>query len=236
LIRFGSFLKPYRSGPVACAPAIDIYSAKGGPEVGGGLVSGIRGRRQNEAAWIRTATAAVAAACSAARPAGLDISAIPYRAVDTLVVALKVSIPPGLHLCGNPLGPGIGKPLRITPLDTVNIRWLGIAKTPARKFNPGAGEWIWAYKKNACFFLKGVLNEKCPETNEIAIAVEGLLCDKSSCFPSDTTLSVTIHRTGGKEDTGCGFAPDLRKMFEKSEFLPAGEWAAVPLAVEEPGP
>jgi len=87
-----------------------------------------------------------------------------YGLGDTVVIGLRAAIPPGYHLYGNPLGPGIGKPLNLFVSKTSlgnktpwNITWTEARKSVPKRFQPPIGSWVWAYEREAFFFVKGVL-------------------------------------------------------------------------------
>jgi len=94
----------------------------------------------------------------------VQVGRSPYRAGDTVVVGVRASIPPGYHLYGNPLGPGIGKPLNLYVNRTTTdwrapwkVEWVEAHKGVPKRFNPPIGSWVWAYDNEAFFFVKGVL-------------------------------------------------------------------------------
>jgi thiol:disulfide interchange protein len=99
---------------------------------------------------------------------------------DTVIVALRVEIPSGYHLYGNPLGPGIGKPLTIAIRSSGSVAWLDIVKTFPAKYKPDIGDWVWSYEKEAMFFLRGTAG-RAGEIHD-TIVFDGLICH-TSCFP-----------------------------------------------------
>jgi len=122
-----------------------------------------------------------------------------YAAGDTVVIGVKATIPPGYHLYSNPLGPGIGKPLKLS----VNRRgadgngrrvpwrvdWAEALKSVPKKYNPPIGEWVWAYESEAYFFVKGVMRRdsavtEAPPTSVLTYEAvfEALMC-KAACVP-----------------------------------------------------
>ena len=123
----------------------------------------------------------------------LDISAFPSKKVyapgDTVVIALRVGVPAGYHLFGNPMGPGIGKPLTIGASGVRGVSWLDIVKTSPEKFRPDIGDWVWAYEREACFFLRGVAGSEGVAQGKIVL--DGLICH-TSCFPRHYELPITL--------------------------------------------
>ena len=114
-----------------------------------------------------------------------------YAPGDTVLIALNIAIPAHYHLYGNPLGPGIGKPLAIAIHGGDAIKWLDIVKTVPRKFTPEIGGWVYAYENLACFCLRGVARNA--GRAEGTIVFNGLECF-TSCFPKryEFPFSVTI--------------------------------------------
>ena len=130
----------------------------------------------------------VAAGQNSTISTALDITAVPskeaYSPGDTVIVALRVQFPPKFHLYGNPLGPGMGKPLMIGVKDAKNVRWLDIVKTKAGMFRPAMGpafgDWVWAYTKEAFFFLRGIAGSAGLVKGKAIF--DGLMCS-TACYP-----------------------------------------------------
>ena len=119
-----------------------------------------------------------------------------YAPGDTVLVALRVKLPPYYHLYGNPLGPGIGRPLTINMKGGEGVRWFDIAKMKAKKFRPAVGDWVWAYEKEVFFFLRGIAGQA-GEVKGRAV-FDALICSKS-CYPVHYELPFTVRidsRTG----------------------------------------
>ncbi|MBD3346419.1 MAG: hypothetical protein GF401_15305 [Chitinivibrionales bacterium] len=119
---------------------------------------------------------------------GADITAtvVPnkeaYTPGDTAVLAMVVTIPSKYHLYGNPLGPGIGKPLKISAESEGGFNVISLKKSPASKYTPEIGEWVWAYEDAAWFFIEGVLAGKSEGNVEGAVIMDGLICH-TACVP-----------------------------------------------------
>jgi thiol:disulfide interchange protein DsbD len=157
----------------------------------------------------------------------LDISVIPSKAVyvpgDTVVIALRVGIPANYHLYGNPMGPGIGRPVTIGVSGAAGVAWLDIKKTKPKKYTPAVGEWVWAYDRQASFFLRGIAPAADGEVKGLAV-FDGLICH-TSCFPRHLELPFTFRISAaapaaahfaGDRKTASSFADATGKMdFEK---------------------
>ncbi|MBN1128778.1 MAG: thioredoxin family protein [Chitinispirillaceae bacterium] len=142
-----------------------------------------------------------------------------YMSGDTAIVMLKVDIPEKHHLYGNPLGPGIGKPLQLGIRDAGPLRLLRIYKSPPRKYKPLAGDWVWAYEKNAWFFLACVLPHEAPDSLTGIIELDALICH-TACMPVFKEIPFLL-----KIDTNARFAPFAslpkgKDLFGDAEIMP----------------
>ncbi|MBD3419057.1 MAG: hypothetical protein GF398_02955 [Chitinivibrionales bacterium] len=152
----------------------------------------------------------------------MEVSIIPsYRAYspgDSVVLAVHAKIPPKFHLYGNPLGPGIGKPMLLHVRSEGPVQWSGALKSPAEKFQPDMGEWVWAYEKNAWFFITGKLAEDA--SGEIAgkIKLDALICH-TSCVPISRDVGFSI-RVDGKTGTLFGDNSRLAKVYRDAQPMP----------------
>jgi len=139
-----------------------------------------------------------------------------YRAGDTVVVGIKVAIPSGYHLYGNPLGPGVGKPLnlyvnRVDPkadsIDySIDVPWFEARKSNPKKYRPPQSEtWVWAYDSEAYFFLRGILNIDSGNTGnnqkiEYEAIIEALIC-RTACIPIERRITFELSVSSGTMDT-----------------------------------
>lgn len=114
-----------------------------------------------------------------------------YNPGDTVIVALQCKIPDKYHLYGSPLGPGIGKPLKIKVSENKGVEWIRARKTPASKFHPPIGGWVWAYKHEATFFIIGTLSDDISDSVTDTLIMESLICE-NSCLPITKEVSFTI--------------------------------------------
>lgn len=135
----------------------------------------------------------IAAGQNSAIAPALDVTAISskeeYTPGDTVIVALRVIVPGHYHLYGNPLGPGIGRPLSINVRGGDGVRWLDIVKMKAEKFRPAIGDWVWAYDKEAVFFLRGIAG---PAGEVRGKAVFDALICYTACYPVRYELPFTV--------------------------------------------
>ena len=121
----------------------------------------------------------------------LQTSKASFAPGDTLIAGITVTIPEKYHLYGSPLGPGIGKPLTIVSDNNSNIKWIDILKLPAKKFIPSIGDWVWAYEKNATFFLRGLVINDNTDSTKGTIQFSGLICH-TACIPVSKELNYAV--------------------------------------------
>lgn len=134
-----------------------------------------------------------------------------YVPGDTVLIALDIGIANRYHLYGNPLGPGIGKPLTIAMRGGDGIAWLDILKTVPGKFTPEVGGWVYAYENKAIFCLRGLARN----TGRIkgTVVFDGLECF-TSCYPKhyEIPFSVTV-------DTGAALSAHFSSEKQLARFL-----------------
>jgi len=114
-----------------------------------------------------------------------------YKAGDSIILALKISIPEKYHLYGNPLGPGIGKPLEVSIDGARNVIWDGVRKPAAQKYTPPVGEWVFAYDNQTVFYIVGKLSPDVSGNIEGIIHIEGLICN-TACIPVKKEIPFSV--------------------------------------------
>lgn len=126
----------------------------------------------------------------------LQVRVVPSRQSfvpgDTVILGLQVKIPAKFHLYGNPLGPGIGKPLEIGVEGGEGINWLDVKKMNPRKFKPSVGDWVWAYENETFFFVRGITPPGWSGKTDGSIRIDGLICH-NSCIPVVKKIPFTIN-------------------------------------------
>jgi thiol:disulfide interchange protein len=151
-----------------------------------------------------------------------------YRAGDTVIIALECDIAPQHHLYANPLGPGIGKPLRlsVTPVDKVH--WFVAYKTPAIRYQPGIDQWVWAYEKKAAFFIAGVLPRNAPAKITCTVKLTGLIC-RTACRTFSRTIPISLHlKTSDTIVRSFASNPALQQQYQTAEPMAFNEPAKTP--------
>ncbi|MFC1476616.1 protein-disulfide reductase DsbD family protein [Fibrobacterota bacterium] len=142
-----------------------------------------------------------------------------YNPGDTVIVALQCRIPDKYHLYGNPLGPGIGKPLKIKVSENKGIEWIRAKKTPASKFHPAIGGWVWAYKHEATFFVIGTVTADSAESVVDTLIMESLICE-NSCLPVTKEIPLVIPLTQEKvRSRSFSKHRSLRKIFKITQEM-----------------
>jgi len=145
-----------------------------------------------------------------------------YAPGDTVVVALECIIPEGHHLYGNPLGPGIGKPLELTLNDKNGISWEKAFKTPPKKYQPPIEGWVWAYEKKTWFFIQGIITASSSTGIYDTLNFNALIC-RDACIPIDKNIALYIPVSNNKEISG-QFARNkyLREKFTNAQEMNFG--------------
>lgn len=139
-----------------------------------------------------------------------------YTPGDTLIAVLRVGIPDNYHLYSNPLGPGIGKPARLRVHSGPGVRWIAAYKTPPKRFFPELGGWVWAYEKEAFFFIKGVIGETADRETGATAYVSGLICH-TSCLPVSTGADFEIIVSDSAKGTSFDAYPRFRTFMNDVE-------------------
>ncbi len=136
-----------------------------------------------------------------------------YQAGDSIIFALKIKIPENYHLYGNPLGPGIGKPVQISVNGAGMVNWEGVRSQSANKFRPPIGEWVYAYEEEAVFYLKGKIPPDVKGNIEGKIIIDGLICN-TACIPvkNEVPFNISLSGTADSESHFNG-NPELLKIF-----------------------
>jgi thiol:disulfide interchange protein len=146
--------------------------------------------------------------------AELILSRDSYAVSDTVIGAIKLTIPPAYHLYGNPIGPGIGKPVVIKAGNAHGVKWNRIIKQNARKFTPASGDWVWAYEKEAYFFIKGTVTGGV-EGSVVSdtLTIDGLICH-TACIPVNVKIPVSFPIKAVVSGKGHFVAhPELLKLY-----------------------
>lgn len=119
------------------------------------------------------------------------LSRTSYAVSDTVIASVKLKIPPKYHLYGNPLGPGIGKPLLVKATNDKGVAWHSVLKQKPRKFIPSSGDWVWAYENELYLFVKGTVTGNVTGAIADSIIIDGLICH-TSCIPVSIKVPLTF--------------------------------------------
>ncbi len=148
------------------------------------------------------------------------VDRVSYAAGDTVTVSLNITIPEGHHLYANPLGPGVGRPVTVTPGISNGITWLGALQQKPEKYLPVGMEdqWVWSWHNATTLFVKGVIGESAPAELNISLAVKGLIC-KTACIPVATTVTHTVAVNGSSKEISEVFK-DNKKIYDEAIPMP----------------
>jgi len=152
----------------------------------------------------------------------------PHHSIgDTVVIAFSCRIADNYHLYGNPLGPGIGKPLKLTVEGAEGVAWIEARKSAARRFQPDVGAWVWAYEKEAVFFIIGILKSTGEKSQTAgAVTIDALMCH-TACVPIVKKIPFAIPL--GTSRTAYPFANDIemRSLYAAATPMEFSTTAAV---------
>ncbi len=69
------------------------------------------------------------------------------------------------------------------------VEWVDIKKAPPERFTPASGPWVWAYEKEAAFFVRGVA--QAAGVARGSIVTDALICN-TSCYPLHYSIPFTV--------------------------------------------
>jgi len=141
-----------------------------------------------------------------------------YGRGDTVRLGVTVKVPARYHLYGNPLGPGIGRPLRLAISGPPEVRWIAAHKIKARQYQPPEGDWVWAYTGEAAFFFTGIVSAEASGVLDGAIAIQALICH-TACIPIDKRIMFALAARGTSRRSSFSDNARLAKLFAESEPL-----------------
>ncbi len=135
-------------------------------------------------------------------------------------IALKVEMPAGHYIYGNPKGPGTG---RETAAGIKSGTWGGaITFGEARFLNPekhlakGEKEYTWIYSSETLIFIPFAISGKAvPGTHKIPVNLDILMCNDSSCIPKNFDMSVVIEISADKNRAAV-YSLDIIEQFKGS--------------------
>lgn len=156
-----------------------------------------------------------------------------YKSGDSVILAIKMTIPEKYHLYGNPLGPGIGKPVQIWIEGESGVVWDGIRKMEAKKFQPPAGDWVFAYENQTVFFVGGLISSGAEGTIQGTVNIDGLICN-TACIPvkKEVQFSINVKKNAESEQLFNNHAELLKLIGQAKDTLSLSMHSAVqPLPV-----
>ncbi len=145
-----------------------------------------------------------------------------YAIGDTITLALVITIPEAHHLYANPLGPGVGKPLAITPHLSDNITWLDGLSDQPEKYEQEGDTWVWQWDNSVNIFVRGILTTGSTDSIPLSIDVNGLIC-KTACLPQNQTINTRIFNGKASQDKHFTSAPELQLAYSSAKQFPIEE-------------
>jgi len=126
-----------------------------------------------------------------------ELGAESYVPGDTFEVALIISVPESYHLYSNPIGPGVGKPLSITPGESDEITWISAIQQEPIKYIPEGFEdlWTWVWDDEAIIVLRGVISANALDQVSTTVTLDGLTC-KTACIQVNAIADISIDLMG----------------------------------------
>ena len=110
-------------------------------------------------------------------------------------VVIKILLPRGQHIYGNPVGPGIGKPTIVTSESPSEVTVLAAQFLKPKKFvPPDGGPFVWVYEDQTTIIVP--LHISSPVTQKaypVVFTVTGLVCTESSCVPVKKSFTINVH-------------------------------------------
>ncbi|HOO70743.1 MAG TPA: cytochrome c biogenesis protein CcdA [Spirochaetota bacterium] len=131
---------------------------------------------------------------------------------DASSITLRIEIPSGAHIYGNPKGPGTGMATDVETKSPEGVRFLAPRFPRAEKYiYPGEKEYVFVHSGKTDIIIPfETSKETAPGEHRATITLKALLCTESTCIPKSETLSAIISVTGRQDDSsapGATFTP-----------------------------
>lgn len=111
-------------------------------------------------------------------------------------LTIRVEIPKGHHIYGNPKGPGRGKPTEVLVTQTPGFTFEAARFLPPQKFTDPDDDFTWGYAGETTIFIPFTPSSSQRDgVTTIPITVETLLCSDTSCIPRNFSLTATVKVT-----------------------------------------
>ena len=117
---------------------------------------------------------------------------------DASSITLRIEIPSGAHIYGNPKGPGTGMATDVEIKSLKGIRLLAPRFPHAEKYTyPGEKEYVFVHSGITDIIIPfETSKETAPGEHQATIMFKALLCTESTCIPKTQTLSAIISVRG----------------------------------------
>ncbi len=140
------------------------------------------------------------------------VAELPVARGDDAYIAIRVEIPSGYHIYGNPKGPGIGKPTQIFARKGTDVTVRGARYLESKKiYYPGDKDYVLVYENETIIFLPITVPARAPlGMHPIKITFDSLLCNysevgnfteaSSACIPKifELTFAVRVLPAGSR--------------------------------------
>jgi thiol:disulfide interchange protein DsbD len=137
---------------------------------------------------------------------------------DTVWLPVKISIPDGAYVYGNPKGPGTGKALSVRIFsDSQNLNITPLINVP-EKYRPADDDLVFIYRKSLTLSIPFSASA----TERIQVKIEGLMCTDSSCSPFSIEKKFTLLSSANS---------DSSLKIEPSGMVPLGSEGAADINV-----
>ncbi len=142
---------------------------------------------------------------------------------------IRLAIPEGSYIYGNPKGPGIGKSTTVRLSREPGVIFRPARFLPARKYTPpGEKDFVWVYEKGTSILVPvDISPEARPAARTVRITVEALLCTQGACMPQTMEFAHTLHILHPGE-SGTIFPGDLITRHSIQSVETTGEKDATP--------
>lgn len=147
---------------------------------------------------------------------------------------IRLSIPDGAYIYGNPKGPGIGKATTVRLSPEPGVLFRPARFLPARKYTPaGERDFVWIYEKGMSILVPVEISPHArPAARTVRLSVEALLCTHGACMPQTIEFAHTL-RILHPGEAGTIFPDDLFTRHSIKSSEPPGEADITPTSSGE---
>ncbi len=150
------------------------------------------------------------------------------------LLIIRLDIPEGSYIYGNPKGPGIGKATSVKVSPETGLSFGPTRFLPPKKYTPaGEKDFVWIYEKKTSILIPvDIAPETRPSIRNPKISIEALLCSHGSCIPQTLEPRASI-RVLGPGQAGTAIPAGLLER-HSIQSLEATDGKALSESPEEP--